>query len=104
MLRNHIGELPHGCDVVVVGTGYGAGACATRLAQAGAKVVILERGREFQPGQFPKNLGEMFGETQWDRGPFSPGHPGGLFDFRVSPDLNVLVGCGLGGTSLINAT
>jgi cholesterol oxidase len=103
MLRNHIGELPTACDVVVVGSGYGAGACATRLAQAGAKVVVLERGREFERGQFPDDLGKLFSETQWDRGPFSPGHPSGLFDFRVSKDLNVLVGCGLGGTSLINA-
>ena len=27
----------------------------------------------------------------------------GLYDFHVSRDINVLVGCGLGGTSLINA-
>ena len=26
-----------------------------------------------------------------------------LFDMHVNPDMNVLVGCGLGGTSLINA-
>jgi cholesterol oxidase len=26
-----------------------------------------------------------------------------LFDFRVNGDISVLVGCGLGGTSLINA-
>jgi cholesterol oxidase len=103
MLRNHIGELPHGCDVVVVGSGYGAGACATRLAQAGAKVVILERGREFVRGQFPKNGRELLQETQYDRGPLAGGNATGLFDFRISGDLNVLVGCGLGGTSLINA-
>ena len=27
----------------------------------------------------------------------------GLFDFRVNDDIHVLIGCGLGGTSLINA-
>ena len=27
----------------------------------------------------------------------------GLYDFRVNADLNVILGCGLGGTSLINA-
>lgn len=27
----------------------------------------------------------------------------GLYDFRVNPDINVFVGCGLGGTSLVNA-
>ena len=35
-----------------------------------------------------------------------PGHTGArtdLFDLRVNQDINVLLGCGLGGTSLINA-
>ena len=27
----------------------------------------------------------------------------GLFDFHINPDINVFVGCGLGGTSLVNA-
>ena len=35
------------------------------------------------------------------------GHSGsrtGLYDFYVNPDVNVFVGCGLGGTSLINGS
>ena len=43
-------------DVVVIGSGYGAGVCAARLAEAGAKVCVLERGREFTAGQFPSKL------------------------------------------------
>ena len=31
------------------------------------------------------------------------GSPLGLFDFRVNEDINVFQGCGLGGTSLVNA-
>src|SRR5262249_29395141 len=31
------------------------------------------------------------------------GSPSALFDFRINPDISVLIGCGLGGTSLINA-
>ena len=27
----------------------------------------------------------------------------GLYDFHIHPDINVFVGCGLGGTSLVNA-
>ena len=34
---------------------------------------------------------------------FFTGDPTGLFDLIVSPDVTVLQGCGLGGTSLINA-
>ena len=31
------------------------------------------------------------------------GRRDGLFDFRFTDDVGVLVGCGLGGTSLVNA-
>ena len=39
--------------VVVVGSGYGGAIAASRLARAGADVCLLERGREFRPGEFP---------------------------------------------------
>ena len=34
---------------------------------------------------------------------YQSGDPTGLYDLIVSPDVTVLQGCGLGGTSLINA-
>ena len=40
-------------DVVVVGSGYGGGIAASRMARAGKKVCLLERGKEFLPGDFP---------------------------------------------------
>ena len=40
-------------DVVVVGSGYGGGVAASRLARAGKRVAVLERGREFVTGEFP---------------------------------------------------
>ena len=43
---------PH-YDVVVVGSGYGGGVAASRLARAGKRVAVLERGREFVTGEFP---------------------------------------------------
>ena len=90
-------------DVVVVGSGYGASIAASRLARAGRSVCVLERGKEFRPGDYPDTGPEAAAETQVDLKGQHLGSATGLLDFRVSDDLNVLVGCGLGGTSLINA-
>jgi choline dehydrogenase-like flavoprotein len=39
-------------DVLVIGTGFGAAAPALRLAQAGAKVIMLEKGPRVQTADF----------------------------------------------------
>ncbi|MXQ09723.1 FAD-dependent oxidoreductase [Alphaproteobacteria bacterium GH1-50] len=92
-------------EIVVVGSGYGGGVAASRLARAGRDVMVLERGREIAPGHYPKT-----GEAAADAFQITLSHSGdtvgardGLYDLRVGDDVNVLVGCGLGGTSLINA-
>src|SRR5689334_5058347 len=90
-------------DVVVVGSGYGGAISASRLARAGFKVCLLERGDERQPGDFPENSLEGMRDVQMDWANRRMGLPNALFDFRVNPDISVLIGCGLGGTSLINA-
>src|SRR4051812_3644979 len=90
-------------DVVVIGSGYGAGVCAARLAEAGAKVYVLERGLEFTAGKFPSSLGEIVENVQLDNAWFGSEHRLGLYNCHVGADLDVLVGCGLGGTSQINA-
>lgn len=89
--------------VVVVGSGYGGSIAASRLARAGQDVCLLERGKEFRPGEFPDTQFEAAGEMQWDGPAAHVGPRTGLFDFRSNGEMNVLVGCGLGGTSLINA-
>ena len=92
---------PH-YDAVVVGSGYGAGVAASRLARMGFTTCVLERGLETPPGAFPKTLGEASRAFQADLPWRRVGSRLGLFDLRVNPDISVMVGCGLGGTSLIN--
>jgi choline dehydrogenase-like flavoprotein len=90
--------------VVVVGSGYGGGVAASRLSRAGQTVCVLERGRELLPGEYPTSTAGLISQTQVSSQGAEPvGAPTALFDFRVGDDITVLVGCGLGGTSLINA-
>jgi cholesterol oxidase len=89
--------------VVVVGSGYGGAIAASRLARAGQQVCLLERGREILPGEYPDTTAEVVHEVQIDSPTALLGSRTGLYDFRVNTDLSVLCGCGLGGTSLINA-
>jgi cholesterol oxidase len=90
-------------DVVVVGSGYGGGVAASRLARAGQSVCVIEKGKEFLTGEFPSRLPELRRELQVNGGKMRSGSRTGLFDFRLGADIHVLVGCGLGGGSLINA-
>lgn len=90
-------------DVIVVGSGYGGAIAASRMARAGRRVCILERGREFLTGDFPDTLSEAASELQLNLPHERIGSEIGLYDIRVQEQQNVVIGCGLGGTSLINA-
>ncbi|HWD08038.1 MAG TPA: GMC family oxidoreductase N-terminal domain-containing protein [Actinomycetota bacterium] len=90
-------------DVVVIGSGYGGAITASRIARTGRSVCLLERGKELHPGEYPDQLLELAAEFQTTS---SFGHAGsrtGLYDLHWHKDMSVFVGCGLGGTSLVNA-
>ncbi|MDE2455072.1 MAG: GMC family oxidoreductase, partial [Burkholderiales bacterium] len=102
-------------DVVVVGSGYGGSVAAavlagSTIAEPGGgrrplRLAVLERGREYLPGDFPSRLSDL--PAHWriarqDTGAVS-GNTEGLFDLRLGADVAALLANGLGGGSLINA-
>ena len=102
-LANSIDGLRSHYEIVVIGSGYGGAIAASRLARAGRQVCLLERGKEYQPGEYPNSRKAVGPATQCDLPARHIGSATALFDLRVNDDINVLLGCGLGGTSLINA-
>lgn len=105
-LSSKLSELADRYPIVVVGSGYGGGIAASRLARAGQQVCVLERGREFQAGEFPDTELEGAAQSQATISGLETVRIGSslaLMDWHIERDFNVLRGCGLGGTSLINA-
>lgn len=102
-IASSIDSLKDHYETIVVGSGYGGGIAAARLARLGREVCVLERGREIMPGEYPDTAVEFLKEVQTDTPLGHLGSPMALFDVRYNPEVNVVVGCGLGGTSLINA-
>ncbi|XP_071504049.1 uncharacterized protein [Diadema antillarum] len=104
-LSSPLNEVRAEYDVVVVGSGYGGAIAASRCARAGQSVCVFERGKEWWPGDFPETELKSFNELQITMpGRAAPvGKETGLYDMVMGTDVSVLQGCGLGGTSLINA-
>jgi cholesterol oxidase len=86
------------CDVLIIGSGFGGAVNACRLASAGAKVIVLERGRRWTPKTFPRKAEDPW---VWDEG--NPVARHGWWDFRVFPHMTVVQGAGVGGGSLVYA-
>ncbi|MEO7092082.1 MAG: GMC family oxidoreductase [Polyangiales bacterium] len=85
-------------DVVVVGSGYGGAVVAHRLAEAGRRVCLLERGKAYPPGSFPRSPNGVR-RNFWD--PSEGLH--GLFDVWSFRGLAAVVASGLGGGSLLTS-
>jgi cholesterol oxidase len=107
----------HDYDVVVIGSGFGGAVTACRLAEAGNKVLVLERGHRWGPEKGRRDERSERGDhSDKDVMPFPRGtrdawiwnhrHPEqnhGWIDFRDFPHMGVIQGSGVGGGSLIYA-
>lgn len=89
---------PGAYDAVVIGSGFGGSVVTYRLSNAGLRVCLLERGRAYPPGTFPRNPSGA--QTNfW----YPPKGLYGLYNVWSFRRLAAIVSSGLGGGSLIYA-
>ena len=95
-LSNSMSQMKKEYRIAVIGSGYGGAITAARLAEAGKKdICILERGKEWT--KFPDTPIGVLKNLHTSKRRL------GLYEYLPFKEINVFKGCGLGGTSLINA-
>jgi len=88
-------------DVIVIGSGFGGSVMTCRLAEKGYKVCLLERGKKYGFGEFPRRIDEVKNKLPWD----PENNKFGYIEMRYYPgsDAGSVNAAGLGGGSLIYA-
>ena len=98
-------------EAIVVGTGFGGSISACRLSKKWpGGVLVLERGQRYELGSFPRTphgMAHNFWNSSLEkrRRPKAIGmvEQHGIFDIRNYGNIDVVLGAGLGGGSLIYA-
>jgi cholesterol oxidase len=112
-------------DYLIIGSGYGGAVAAMRLASDGSAgntqkrdVVVLERGKEYMLGDFPYDIEDVPAHLHLRRdGHKTQGYSDALVHIHIGSDgtegshdktppratADIVVGSGIGGTSLINS-
>jgi len=88
-------------DVIVIGSGFGGSVMTCRLTEKGYKVCLLERGKKYGFGEFPRRVDEVKNKLPWD----PKNNKFGYIEMRYYPgsDAGSVNAAGLGGGSLIYA-
>jgi cholesterol oxidase len=85
-------------DYIVIGSGFGGSVASLRLVEKGYKVLMIEQGKRFQPGDFPK--------TNWNLPKYLWIPALRFFGFQkltFFSTASILSGTGVGGGSLVYA-
>jgi cholesterol oxidase len=85
-------------DFVVIGSGFGGSVSALRLAEKGYRVLVLERGKRYEAGDFPTTNWNIF-KFLW----LPTLRAFGFMGINLFKDIMILNGSGLGGGSLVYA-
>jgi cholesterol oxidase len=84
-------------DAIVIGSGFGGAVAACRLAEAGARTLVLERGRRWDRSNYPLHSGDWL----WNQ--HDPVACNGWLDLRIFRHMAVAQGAAVGGGSHIYA-
>jgi cholesterol oxidase len=85
-------------DAIVIGSGFGGSVAALRLTEKGHRVLLLEKGKRFAPGDFPKTNWDL---RRWLWMPELAMH--GIFKMTFFEHVTIFSGVGVGGGSLVYA-
>ena len=80
------------CDVVIVGSGAGGGVAAAILAEAGYKVIVVEKGHYYRGADFNQSELEMYNKLYEGRGLLT----------SVDGGVTIMAGSCLGGGTTVN--
>ena len=100
-------------DAIVIGTGFAGAVAAARLVQAGQRICVIERGRKFEPNDFPMypnseslqriDGGQADAKEAPDLARWFWTVDQGLYDIRDLDEVVAVQAAGYGGGSLIYA-
>jgi len=85
-------------DFIIIGSGFGGSVSALRLTEKGYRVLVIEKGRRFSPGEFAKDNRDL---KNWMWNPALGLR--GIFEMSFLRHVTVLHGVGVGGGSLTYA-
>jgi cholesterol oxidase len=85
-------------DYVIIGSGFGGSVSALRLTEKGYKVLVIEKGRKYDPADFPKTNWHL---RKWLWLPSLRFF--GFFKMTFFRHVGILTGVGVGGGSLVYA-
>lgn len=88
----------HDYDYIIIGSGFGGSVSALRLAEKGYSVLVVEKGKWYRPGDFPKSNRNL---RKWLWIPALRFF--GIMKITAFRHLFVLSGTGVGGGSLVYA-
>lgn len=93
-------EMNSHYDAVIIGSGFGGSINALRLSEAGKSVLVLERGKQYKPGAFPRDVSDT--EKLFWRYPKKKKSQG-LYELNFFSGIGVVTASGVGGGSLVYA-